>query len=85
VLIAFSQLKLRRRLEREMPERLRMRMWGFPYLTRFAIVAMLAIVAAMAFIPEQRAPLVFGLVSVVVLLAAFALRQAVGSRVRPAP
>jgi GABA permease len=46
---------------------------------------MLAIVAAMAFIPEQRAPLVFGLVSVVVLLAAFALRQAVGSRVRPAP
>jgi GABA permease len=85
VLIAFSQLKLRRRLEREMPERLRMRMWGFPYLTRFAIVAMLAIVAAMAFIPEQRAPLVFGLVSVMVLLAAFALRQAVGWRVRPRP
>jgi GABA permease len=81
VLIAFSQLKLRRRLEREMPERLRMRMWGFPYLTRCAIVAMLAIVAAMAFIPEQRAPLVFGLASVVVLLAAFALRRLLGARV----
>ena len=81
VLIAFSQLKLRRRLEREMPERLRMRMWGFPYLTRCAIVAMLAIVAAMAFIPEQRAPLVFGLASVVVLLAAFALHRLLGSRV----
>ena len=85
VLIAVSQLKLRRRLEREMPERLRMRMWGFPHLTRLAIVTMLAIVAAMAFIPEQRAPLLFGLVSVAVLLAAFALRQAVGSRARPAP
>jgi GABA permease len=85
VLIAFSQLKLRRRLEREMPERLRMRMWGFPHLTRFAIVAMLAIVAAMAFIPDQRAPLVFGLVSVMVLLAAFALRRAAGFRARPAP
>jgi hypothetical protein len=24
------------------PERLRLRMWGFPHLTRFAIVAMLA-------------------------------------------
>jgi len=80
VLIALSQLKLRRRLEREMPERLRMRMWGFPYLTRFAIVAMLAIVAAMAFIPNQRAPLVFGIVSVLVLLAAFALRRALGAR-----
>jgi GABA permease len=85
VLIAFSELKLRRRLEREMPERLRMRMWGFPHLTRFAIVGMLAIVAAMAFIPDQRAPLVFGLVSVMVLLAAFGLRMAAGSRARPAP
>jgi GABA permease len=84
VLIAVSQLKLRRRLEREMPDRLRMRMWCFPHLTRFAIIAMLAIVAAMAFIPEQRAPLVFGLVSVMVLLAAFALRRAVGSGARPA-
>jgi GABA permease len=85
VLIAVSQLKLRRRLEREMPERLRMRMWAFPYLTRFAIIAMLAIVAAMAFIPEQRAPLVFGLVSVMVLLAAYALRRVAGARAGPAP
>jgi GABA permease len=85
VLIAFSQLKLRRRLEREMPDRLRMRMWGFPYLTRVAIIAMLAIVAAMAFIPAQRAPLVFGFVSVLVLLAAFAVRRTLGLRARPTP
>lgn len=85
VLIAVSQLRLRRRLERETPDRLRMRMWGFPHLTRFAIVGMLAIVAAMAFIPEQRAPLVFGVVSVVVLLAGFALRRAVGPATEPAP
>jgi GABA permease len=84
VLIAFSQLNLRRRLERETPDRLRMRMWAFPHLTRFAIVGMLAIVAAMAFIPDQRAPLVFGLTSVVVLLAAFALRRALGARSRRA-
>jgi GABA permease len=74
VLIAVAELRLRRRLEQEMPERLRMRMWGYPWLTRLAIVAMLAIVAAMAVIPEQRASLLFGLVSVVVLLGTYALR-----------
>ena len=58
-----------------MPERLRIRMWGYPWLTRLAVVAMLAIVAAMAVIPEQRAPLLFGLVSVLVLLGAYALRR----------
>jgi GABA permease len=77
VLIAVSELRLRRRLEREMPERLRMRMWGYPWLTRVAIGAMLSIVAAMSVIPEQRASLVFGLVSVVVLLGAYALRRLV--------
>jgi GABA permease len=74
VLIAVAELRLRRRLEQEMPERLRMRMWGYPWLTRLAIVAMLAIVAAMAVIPEQRASLLFGLISVVVLLGSYALR-----------
>lgn len=74
VLIAVSQLKLRRRLERDAPERLRMRMWGYPHLTRFTILLMVLIVAAMGIIPEQRAPLVFGLVSVAVLLAAYGLR-----------
>jgi GABA permease len=77
VLIAVAELRLRRRLEKEMPERLRMRMWGYPWLTRLAIVAMLAIVAAMSVIPEQRASLLFGLVSVVVLLGAYALRRLV--------
>jgi GABA permease len=77
VLIAVAELRLRRRLENEMPERLRMRMWGYPWLTRLAIVAMLAIVAAMSVIPEQRASLAFGLVSVVVLLSAYALRRVV--------
>jgi GABA permease len=75
VLIAVSQLKLRRRLEKEMPERLALRMWGFPHLTRFAILLMLLIVAAMGIIPDQRAPLIFGLASVMVLLAAFGVRQ----------
>ena len=74
ILIAFAELKLRRRLEHEAPARLLVRMWGYPWLTRLTIVAMLAIVAAMAVIPEQRIALLFGLVSVAVLLIAYALR-----------
>jgi GABA permease len=79
VLIAVSELKLRRRLESEKPEKLRMRMWGFPHLTRLAIAGMLAIVAAMAFIPEQRAPLLFGILSVAVMLGGYGIRRRLGA------
>jgi GABA permease len=76
VLIAIAELRLRARLEREAPERLRVRMWGYPWLTRLTIVGMLAVVAAMGVIPEQRASLLFGFASVAVLLLAYALRRA---------
>jgi GABA permease len=75
LLIAVAELKLRRRLEREAPARLRVRMWGYPWLTRLTIVAMLAIVAAMGVIREQRIALLFGFLSVAVLLIAFTLRR----------
>jgi GABA permease len=82
VLIAFSQLRLRARLEREDPARLQVRMWGYPYLTYLTICGMIAIVVAMGFIPDQRAPLGFGLLSVGILLLAFMLRRRLGSRSR---
>ena len=78
VLIAVSQLRLRARLEREDPARLRMRMWAYPYLTYLAIAGMLGIVLAMAFIPEQRTPLIFGVISLGILLAAFGARERFG-------
>ena len=74
VLIAVSQLILRRRLEREAPEKLQFRMWGYPYLTWLAVAAMACILIAMAFIPEQRASLLFGVASVGVLLVGYAVR-----------
>ncbi|GGT17063.1 amino acid transporter [Streptomyces kurssanovii] len=46
-LIAVSQLRLRRRLEREAPERLTLRMWGFPWLTWVALAAMAAVLGLM--------------------------------------
>jgi GABA permease len=78
VLIAVAELRLRARLEREAPARLRVRMWGYPYLTRLVILAMFAIVAAMAFIPEQRAPLLFGLLSALAMLVGYFLRRRFG-------
>ncbi|MGW5779669.1 amino acid permease [Streptomyces sp. NPDC003863] len=48
IFIAVSQLALRRRLEREAPEKLVVRMWGFPYLTWVALAGMAAIFFLMA-------------------------------------
>ncbi|MBS0393195.1 MAG: amino acid permease [Proteobacteria bacterium] len=80
LLIACAELRLRRRLEREAPERLRVRMWLFPGLTVVAIVTMLGIVTAMAFIPEQRSPLLFGIVSAGVMLGGYVLRRLFDAR-----
>ena len=75
LLIAFSELRLRRKLERESPERLVLRMWLFPWLTIAGIVAMIGILAAMGFIPDQRIPLVSGLVSLAIAVGVFWVRR----------
>src|ERR1700690_2527661 len=80
VLIAVSQLRLRARLEREDPARLRVRMWAYPYLPYLAIAGMLGIVFAMAFIPDQRRPLIFGVISLGLLLIGFGARLRFGPR-----
>jgi GABA permease len=80
VLIAIAQLRLRGRLEREAPEKLRVRMWLYPYLTWLAILAMLGIVAAMAFIPDQRSSLLFGVASAFVMLLGYGVRRGLSSR-----
>ena len=82
MLIAFAELGMRKRLEREAPERLRVRMWAFPALTIVAIVTMFAIVAAMAFMEDQRLPLLFGVLSALVMLCGYVLRRRFGA---PAP
>ncbi|MGW0993615.1 amino acid permease [Streptomyces sp. NPDC002520] len=48
IFIAVSQLLLRRRMERETPEKLVIRMWGFPWLTWVALAGMATIFVLMA-------------------------------------
>lgn len=75
VLIAFSQLRLRKRLDPVATSKLRVKMWAYPYLTWVAIVGMIGILVAMAFIPDQRKPLWLGVASLGVLVVAYGLTR----------
>ncbi|WP_326723097.1 amino acid permease [Streptomyces sp. NBC_00243] len=57
IFIAVSQLRLRRRVEREAPEKLVVRMWLFPALTWVALAGMAGIFALMAREPDTRVQL----------------------------
>jgi GABA permease len=75
LLIAISELVMRRRLEREAPETLQLKMWFYPWLTYLSIAAMVAVLIAMFIIPDQRPLLIASLISLGVILAAYLLRR----------
>src|SRR5215217_4873381 len=78
LLIAISELVMRRRIERENPERLQLKMWLYPWLTYLSIAAIVAVLIAMVVIPEQRPLLIASVISAIVILVAYALRKAFG-------
>jgi L-asparagine transporter-like permease len=75
LMTCFAHVKLRRTMEREAPERLSIRMWFFPWLSGLAIAAMLAVLVAMAVTPALASQFYASLVCVVVVAAAYAIRQ----------
>jgi GABA permease len=75
LLIAISELVMRRRLEREAPETLQLKMWFYPWLTYLSIAAMVAVLVAMFIIPDQRPLLIASVISLGVILAAYMLRR----------
>jgi GABA permease len=74
VLIAAAELRMRRRLEAEDPDRLTLRMWLFPWLTYASIVGMIAVIVAMAFVKDVRSQLIPSFLSLAVVLGAAYLR-----------
>jgi L-asparagine transporter-like permease len=70
-LVAWAELPVRRRLEREAPERLSIRMWLFPAGSFAALAAILAILAAMGLTPALRPQLLCSLLVLAVALAAY--------------
>ncbi|MGE7391229.1 amino acid permease [Streptomyces sp. NPDC004126] len=57
--IAVSQFVLRRRLEREAPGKLVVKMWGFPYLTWVALAGVAGVLVLMALGEDTRTQVVF--------------------------
>jgi L-asparagine transporter-like permease len=71
MLVALAQIRVRRRLEAEQPERLTLRMWLFPWLSWLTIAAIGAVLIAMAFVPDLASQLYASLACTAVVIAAF--------------
>lgn len=79
LVICASQLVLGARVRRNAPERLTLRMWGFPYLTWVTLLGLAAIFVAMATLPEHRQALWASVGAVVVALLVYEVRRRLGS------
>ncbi|GGE24552.1 GABA permease [Marinithermofilum abyssi] len=74
LLISISQLRMRGILERENPRRLKVRVWGFPYVTYAMIVLMIVVISSMLVMPDMRIQLILGFVTWAAVLAVYGIR-----------
>ncbi|WP_326694897.1 amino acid permease [Streptomyces sp. NBC_01766] len=74
-LIAASQLRLRRTIERETPELLQLRMWAFPWLTRATLGVLGLVFVLMLFDDTARPQLLWSLGATAVVLAVAGVRE----------
>ncbi|TFB54197.1 amino acid permease [Cryobacterium tagatosivorans] len=68
LVIATSQLVLRRRMDKAEVEKLSLRMWAFPYLTWFAIASIVALLVGMMVLEKTRESLLLSLLLAVVVV-----------------
>jgi GABA permease len=78
MMIAVSELRVRRTIEREEPSQLKLKMWFFPHLTIAVIVVYGIVLLTMVFNADQRVQLLASLVSLVVVLIAYTQRKRSG-------
>ncbi len=74
MIIAFAQIRQRTRLEAEGTE-LKLKMWLFPWLSYAVIAGIIGVLLLLAFIPDQQITLALSMVTVLVVLAALAIRR----------
>nr|WP_258564330.1 amino acid permease [Streptomyces himalayensis] len=74
-LIAVSQLRLRRRIEREAPERLVLKMWAFPWLTWAALAGMAAVLVLMLTDDGTRSQVLWSAGATAVVLVCAGVRE----------
>lgn len=82
LVICFSQLRMRRTIERDMPERHTVRMWLFPYLTYATIAFILFVVGYMFYDEEGRQQMIMSVVVGALVLVVGILRDR-ASRMSP--
>jgi GABA permease len=75
LLLALAQINNRRVLEHTQPERLRLRIWLFPWLSYAVVVAIAGILAAVAFTKDLASQFYMSALSVFIALGAYALRK----------
>ncbi|MGW8263006.1 amino acid permease, partial [Bacillus sp. LR--39] len=76
LVIAVSQLKMRKKLEKTNPEALKIKMWLFPFLTYLTIIAICGILVSMAFIDSMRDELLLtGVITGIVLISYLVFRK----------
>jgi GABA permease len=71
MLVALAQIRVRRRLEAQQPERLTLKMWLFPWLSWLTIGAIGAVLVAMAFVPDLASQLYASLACTALVIAAY--------------
>lgn len=76
LMIAAAQIVVRRRLEREAPERLTLKMWFFPYVSYGVIAVIGTVLVAMAFTPDLASQLYASLICTGIVLGAYRLLRA---------
>lgn len=74
-MVCFAQIRLRRRMEREDPQQLTIRVWLFPVLSIAAIGAIVAAMIAMLFTRSLATQLYASLLTAVVVFVAYGLRS----------
>lgn len=77
--IAISHLRMRRKVERENPEALKVKMWLFPYLTYLTILGIIAILVAMMCIDSMRSQILLTLLITVLIIGSYFIRVRKGT------
>ncbi|MFC7394024.1 GABA permease [Scopulibacillus cellulosilyticus] len=75
LLIAISQLRMRKKMERENPGALTIKMWFYPYLTYFTILAIATLLISMAFIQSMQIQLLFTCVITFIVILSYMLTK----------
>src|SRR3954467_2452896 len=85
LLIAVAELVMRRRLEREAPERLTLKMWAYPWLTWLSIAVIVVIIGSMGVVKDVRSQLVPSLIAIALAIVVGVVRdrRATAARERP--